>query len=211
MSQRPIGLAPGAELGAAGQDARKYASTNPVVRWLIARWLTRLKDAVEAVDVMADVGTGEGIALGRLEVDASITIGVDFRHDKLRLAQRRMPSLRVLRADAGMLPLRNDAVDLVTCIEVLEHLVTFEPAVAELARVTRGRCVLSVPWEPFFRSGNLLRGKNIGRLGNDPEHVQGFSPRRLRQVLNRHFAEVRVRRCFPWIVAIAEMPITGGR
>ena len=55
------------------------------------------------------------------------------------------------------------------------------PAVAELARVTADRCVVSVPWEPWFRLGNLGRGRNVARLGNDPEHVQWFTPRRLRR------------------------------
>ena len=65
----------------------------------------------------------------------------------------------------------------------LEHLIPFEPAVAELARITRGRLVVSVPWEPWFRLGNMGRGKNVKRLGNDPEHVQAFTPKRLKALL----------------------------
>ena len=82
-----------------------------------------------------------------------------------------------------------------TCIEVLEHLSAATPAVAELARVTRGRCVVSVPWEPWFRLGNLGRGKNVGRLGNDPEHVQQFTPRRLHDLLAGQFTSVSVPTC----------------
>jgi hypothetical protein len=94
----------------------------------------------------------------------------------------------------------------VTCIEVLEHLPAVPPAVAELARVTTDRCVVSVPWEPWFRLGNLGRGKNVPRLGNDPEHVQWFTPRRLRRALDASFADVRVVRAFPWIIAEARRP-----
>ena len=102
-----------------------------------------------------------------------------------------------------MLPVADGCADLVTCIELLEHLAPFDPAVAELARITGGRCVVSVPWEPWFRLGNLGRGKNVRRLGNDPEHVQAFTPGRLRRALERHFAEVRVVKAFPWLIAEA--------
>jgi hypothetical protein len=72
--------------------------------------------------------------------------------------------------------------------------------------VTTDRCVVSVPWEPWFRLGNLGRGKNVRRLGNDPEHVQWFTPRRLRRALAASFDEVRVVRAFPWIIAEARRP-----
>jgi SAM-dependent methyltransferase len=107
--------------------------------------------------------------------------------------------------DAGMLPFPDGAADLVTCIEVLEHLPTIAPAVAELARITApgGRCVVSVPYEPWFRLGNLGRGKNVRRLGNDPEHLHAFTPARLRGTLEASFPQVRVVVAFPWLIAEA--------
>ncbi len=161
---------------------------------------------------VVDVGVGEGLCLERLlaaeaggrELDARV-VGVEYRYDKARVA-RRLPGVAPVVGDAGMLPVPDGRADLVTCIEVLEHLPAVAPAVAELARVTSDRCVVSVPWEPWFRLGNLGRGKNVGRLGNDPEHVQWFTSRRLRRVLERSFAEVRVVRAFPWIIAEARGP-----
>ena len=76
----------------------------------------------------------------------------------------------------------------------------------ELARVTADRCVVSVPWEPWFRLGNLGRGKNVRRLGNDPEHVGWFTPGRLRRTLERSFTDVRIVRAFPWLIAEAHGP-----
>jgi 2-polyprenyl-3-methyl-5-hydroxy-6-metoxy-1,4-benzoquinol methylase len=122
----------------------------------------------------------------------------------------RLPGLRGVRADAGMLPFPNGGGDVVTCLEVLEHLVAPERAVAELARVCRGRCVVSVPWEPFFRLGNLCRGKDVGQLGNNPEHVQQFRPSTLRRLLRQHFETVEVRQCFPWLIAVARPAASGG-
>lgn len=209
---RPIGLAPGAPVEAAGQDAAKYGSSNPVVRGLLDRWSRRLQGVVGAVSgTLVDVGVGEGLCLERVLVSPAVdarVVGVEYRHDKAAIA-RRLDGVVIVVGDAGMLPLPSQCADLVTCIEVLEHLPAVAPAVAELARVTTDRCVVSVPWEPWFRLGNLGRGKNVGRLGNDPEHVQWFTPARLRRTLEASFREVRVVRAFPWIIAEARGPRAG--
>ena len=175
----PIGLAPLAPAEAAGQDAKKYATTNPVVQRLLRRWMAQLVDVLGPVSgVVVDVGVGEGLALERMLGAGQSAVGLEYRLDKVRLATVRCPTLAGVVADAGMLPLADGSADLVTTIELLEHLVIVEPAVDELARISRGRLVVSVPWEPWFRLGNLGRGKNLGRLGNDPEHVQAFTPAR---------------------------------
>jgi SAM-dependent methyltransferase len=208
---RPIGLAPGAPLEAAGQDAAKYGSTNPVVRGLLDRWSERLRGVVGPVSgTIVDVGVGEGLCLERVLASPAVqadVVGVEYRLDKAVVAGR-LPGVRPVVGDAGMLPLPPSSADLVTCIEVLEHLPAVDPAVAELARVARDRCVVSVPWEPWFRLGNLGRGKNVRRWGNDPEHVQWFTPRRLRKALEASFAEVRVVRAFPWVIVEARGPRT---
>lgn len=205
----PIGLAPGAPEQAAGQDAKKYGSTNPVVKKLLDRWTTQLRTTVGTIgpdEVVVDVGVGEGLSLERFLPAGHRAIGAEYRHDKAVVAMERLSGLSPVVCDAGMVPLASASADLVTCIEVLEHLVTDEPAVAELARICRGRCVVSVPWEPWFRLGNLGRGKNIARFGNDPEHVQYFTPKRLKAMLEVSFAEVTVIPTFPWLIAEARNP-----
>jgi hypothetical protein len=202
----PIGLAPGAPEAAAGQDEKKYSTGNPVVQRLLGRWMSKLRSVIGPIDGrVVDVGVGEGLSLERF-VEGHRAVGLEYRLDKLRLARERLPKLAGAVADAGMLPVADGSADLVTSIELLEHLEPFDPAVEELARITGGRLVVSVPWEPWFRLGNLGRGKNLKRLGNDPEHVQAFNPRRLRRALERHFSEVRVVRAFPWLIAEARRP-----
>jgi SAM-dependent methyltransferase len=205
-ARTPIGLAPGVPREAAGQDAAKYGSTNPLVRYLLDRWTARLSRVLDPLaGVVVDVGVGEGLCLERLVAASSPSgpvhvVGVEYRADKAAVA-RRLPLLDVTVGDAGMLPFPDATADLVLCIEVLEHLPAVAPAVAELARITRGRCVVSVPWEPWFRLGNLGRGKNVRRLGNDPEHLHFFTPARLRRTLEQSCDHVRVLPVFPWLVA----------
>jgi SAM-dependent methyltransferase len=135
-------------------------------------------------------------------------VDVEYRRDKVRLATDRLPTLAGVVGDAGMLPFPDASVDLVTSIEVLEHLTDPLAAAEEFARICRpdGRVVVSVPWEPWFRLGNLGRGKNVTRVGNDPEHVQQFTPARLRFLLAAVFDEVEVTRAFPWLIASAHGP-----
>ncbi len=208
MSKEPIGLAPGASLDAAGQDERKYSTNNPVVIRLIDRWLGRVRSLIgNGTTLLLDVGVGEGLALERTSPPAARLVGIDYRHDKLVQARKRLVNLTPMVADAGMLPIVDERFPVVTCIEVLEHLVRPEQAVAELARVTAQKCVVSVPWEPWFRLGNLARGKNIARIGNDPEHVQAFTPRRLATLLKGSFRTVEIHKTFPWLVAVATDPM----
>ena len=209
-ARRTLGLAPGAPEQAAGQDARKYTTSNPVVQRLFTRWATRLRLELETLappgTTLADIGIGEGLAIERIRPPGTTVVGIEYRTDKVRCARDLVDGLLAVVADAGMLPLRDRAVPLTTCIEVLEHLTDPEPAVAELARVTRHACVVSVPWEPWFRLGNFARGKNLARFGNDPEHLQFFTRGRLEALLGRHFASVQVQTAFPWLVGIATDP-----
>ena len=209
-TERPksIGLAPGLDDDAAGQDAAKYGTSNPVVQKLLGRWMGELQGVLgPPVGAIVDVGIGEGFALERMFPPDTPVIGLEYRHDKALVASRKLPTASVVRGDAGVLPFPDRSADLVTSIEVLEHLPGYEQAVAEMARITRGRLVVSVPWEPWFRLGNLGRGKNVKRIGNDPEHVNFFNPKRLERALRLHFAEVRVIRAFPWIIAEASHPL----
>jgi hypothetical protein len=93
--------------------------------------------------------------------------------------------------------------DLALCVEVLEHLDQPDLALERIAAASSDYVVVSVPWEPYFRLGNLLRGKYLTNWGNHPEHVQQFSPESLRDLLAQHLSSVGVDTCFPWLIATA--------
>ena len=119
---------------AAGEDEAKYASRNIMVRKLIARLLEKLKEAAGSTsETWIDIGIGEGLAIEAMEVHAASLVGVEYRHDKLASALERLPSASGVRADAGMLPFTDRSAEIVTCLEVLEHLEAPERAVEELA------------------------------------------------------------------------------
>jgi len=92
-----------------------------------------------------DLGCGPGNLLDFL-VPHGDTYGSDFSADALRFCTAR-GYRRLFRADFHQLPLMSDSFDLVTSIDVLEHLQDDRRAVSELHRILRpaGLLVVSVP------------------------------------------------------------------
>ncbi len=188
----------------------KYATSNPVMRFVIQRFLRRIVAEVGKIGptTIIDVGCGEGMVAHELQ---KLPLRLDYRGFELNplavaAARALNPGMSFAQADLFALDLRDEPADLVMMLEVLEHLERPEQAVERLARWTRRAGLFSVPWEPWFRLGNLARGKYVKRLGNHPEHIQQFSPGTFHALLAPYFADVRVFSCFPWLIGVVQTP-----
>jgi SAM-dependent methyltransferase len=97
-----------------------------------------------------DLGCGPGNLLDLIARQGD-TFGSDFSGDALRFCYDRGYH-RLFRADFHSLPIRGESFDLVTCIDVLEHLKEDRRAFLELARILRpsGLLVVSVPAFQFL-------------------------------------------------------------
>lgn len=157
---------------------------------------------------LLDVGCGEGLVASHLRGRGLRFdyLGLDVSAGAVAAATRGVPGLRFIVGDVLADTPPPGPWDLVLCLEVLEHLREPRAAVQRLASVARrgdgesGHVLVSVPWEPWFRLGNLARGQHFERLGNHPEHVQAFAPGSLATLLEGELDDVRVERCFPWLV-----------
>jgi len=96
----------------------------------------------------------------------------------------------------------DNSFDLVTMLEVLEHLEQPTVAIKEAKRVSKRFCVFCVPFEPYWRVLNLLRLKYIPDLGNTPGHINRRSKSGFEELLNNHFSIVRLQTVFPWNFAL---------
>lgn len=105
-----------------------------------------------------------GISAGQFVYGAAATgrfdriVGVDLRpHRELR---RLDPSVELVWTTIADLPFDSGEFDTVCCMECLEHLgdATLVTGLSELRRVSRGRLIVTVPWEehPLGR-GHLQR------------------------------------------------------
>lgn len=185
-------------------NAAKFETTNPVVQRMIGRFFAVLREVVEPLEPTAvlDAGCGEGETLVRLgDVLGDRIAAIDIERSCVERVRQRLPSTAVRHGDVTALPYADDEFDLLLCLEVIEHVPEPARAVAELARVSRRDVVVSVPFEPWFRIGSLLRGNYLRTLGNHPEHVNHFSRRSLTDLLEPALEVREVRVAFPWLIA----------
>lgn len=182
----------------------KYQTKNPLVRRLIDRFFAQVRGIVAPLEPasMLDAGCGEGETIARLEgLLPPRVFAIDILDQSVRLTRRRLPFVEATRASIYDLPFEDNQFDLILCLEVLEHLDRPDAAVEELARVGRRDLVVSVPFEPYFRLGSLLRGRHLARLGDHPEHLNHWNRRTFPAFLRRHLDVSEVMVSFPWLIA----------
>jgi ubiquinone/menaquinone biosynthesis C-methylase UbiE len=168
------------QLVQAGQEAglrlHKFKRTMELPR--VRRVLGVLK-GLGPTDLL-DVGSGRGTFLWPL-LDAFPHLPVlAIDHDERRVADIAavraggIATLQACRMDATALAMDDGAFDVVTMLEVLEHIAAAQQALGEAVRVARRFVVVSVPSRP----------------DNNPEHIHLFN----REALTALFERVRARR-----------------
>ncbi len=183
---------------------RKYTSKNPLMRRVIDGFLCDVESMVGSVDAktVLDAGCGEGFVLSRL--NEKRLVGVDISRGALGMARHNSPGTSLACGDIYHMPFKPQNFDLVMAMEVLEHLREPEKAIAELSRLSKRYCLFSVPNEPYFSIMDLLRGKNISRLGSDIEHVNHWSEKSFTDMVSKNFDIISVRKPFPWTIVMCE-------
>lgn len=96
------------------------------------------------------------------------------------------------------LPLRKS--DVVTAVEVLEHVSNPHNVVTELARITENLLV-TVPYTPLYQLASLCTLKNIKNLGEDSDHKHTFTPDKLEALLQSCLGSVTIKRSGVWLIA----------
>lgn len=191
-------------------NKQKHTSGNPAQRALIAHFLRRVADLVIARSPrgILEIGCGEGFVLKALR-DAGVRCpmrGIDFSESAIAEARQRVPDATFDVQDAAELAEGGERYDVVLMIEVLEHLPDPQRMLRVLSRLAERHVVLSVPWEPFFRGLNFLRGKHVGAWGNDPEHIQHWGRREFERFVGDHFVIQDAPLVFPWTLVGAAVP-----
>lgn len=115
---------------------------------------------------LCDLGSGRGAFVWPLldELPALQVIATDvLAHrvaDLAAVARGGVERLRAIRTDAAALGLADASVDVVTVLEVLEHVADPAPVAREALRVARRAAVVTVPAHP----------------DDNPEHIRLFDP-----------------------------------
>jgi 2-polyprenyl-3-methyl-5-hydroxy-6-metoxy-1,4-benzoquinol methylase len=193
-----------------GNTYDKYGSSNPVVKRLMAGFERSLGELFEraAPRSVLDVGCGEGVLTHKWAqaLDGRV-VGIDLEDPAIQAEweKRQAPNLEYRVMKAENLPFADDEFALACAIEVLEHVPDPEHTVAEMARVSSGHLLVSVPREPLWRGLNMARGAYLKDLGNTPGHVNHWSKRSFVELLSRHGEIVEARSPFPWTMVLVDV------
>jgi 2-polyprenyl-3-methyl-5-hydroxy-6-metoxy-1,4-benzoquinol methylase len=194
-----------------GNTYDKYGSGNPLVRHMMSGFQRGLEELVDRADPssLLDVGCGEGELVQRLadRLRPRRVVGVDLEEDSIQAgwARHGAPNLEYRATQAEGLPFAQGEFDMVSAIEVLEHMPDPRHTLSEMASCAQRWLLVSVPREPLWRALNMARGAYLSRLGNTPGHLNHWSRRAFIRLLSAHGEIVEVRSPFPWTMLLVRL------
>ena len=164
-----------------------YNAQNPMVRFVHNSRLDKIVSLLPQTGTykILDAGCGEGHLIQKMHarLPHNSYYGADITDIALSSSLERCPFAQFKKMDLGNLAYEKESFDIIICTEVLEHIYEYEVVIAELTRVLKkdGKLIISFPHEPLWTlSRFLLRRRPI----KVPDHVNSFTPRRLRSKIN---------------------------
>lgn len=192
-----------------GNLYNKYESKNPIVKILMSKFFEDLNFCLDSVEVdnILDVGCGEGYITKHIkEYKKGINIeGIDYYDDVIEIARKNYPEIKFLQGSIYNLPYSDSTFCLLLSTEVLEHLDNPEKAINEIKRVSKKYCIITVPNEPYFRIANICRLKHLSSLGNTPGHIQNWTKKDFKELLEKHFKDVSIKISTLWQIALCKL------
>lgn len=189
-------------------NSAKYQSKNFFKKIFIKRFIGQIIKIVQGLKInnILDAGCGEGFIMHNTvnKIPKNKIDGFDISEQALENAKKILPNNNFFQGDITNIKLPDNAYDLTTALEILEHLENPKAALKELKRVTKKYCLISVPWEPFFSLGNLSNGKNIKRFGKDKEHLQFWNKKEILDLTSQYFDIILVKTSFPWTIILGQ-------
>lgn len=151
-------------------------------------------------DKVLDVGCGEGMSLTYVQrtFAPGFIAGFDLDDSRVKQAKLGDPVGRYFISNAQDVPLPGNSIDLVICLEALEHVGEPRVVLREISRVAREYALFSVPNEPWWRLGNMIRGKYLSMFGNTPGHINHWSLKQFLRLLEDEFEVLHVRQPVLW-------------
>jgi 2-polyprenyl-3-methyl-5-hydroxy-6-metoxy-1,4-benzoquinol methylase len=194
-----------------GNTYDKYGSSNPLVRRMMRGFQGTLQELFVLADPrsLLDVGCGEGVLVHEwaTQMGSRRVVGIDLEEPSIQAgwAARQAPNLQYMVMRAESLPFAGNEFDLVSAIEVLEHVPDPEHTLSEMCRCGQRHLLVSVPREPLWRALNMARGAYWPALGNTPGHLNHWSRRSFVALLSRYGEVAEVRSPFPWTMLLVRL------
>lgn len=126
----------------------------------------KLELILRAIDTtnkkVIDLGTGVGNALQYL-THFKLVIGVDLTFSMLQAARQTYPGVKLIQADALLLPIKTNSIQLVTAVGLSEYLLDIESFFKEAFRILKfdGFMILTFSHRGIWSRLRLLLGHPI--------------------------------------------------
>lgn len=188
--------------------AGKYENNGFIAKYLVDNYfksVQRLLSKLDDFNTAHEIGAGEGRSTLRLRQMVPVLSASEFVDKLVKIAQTNNSDLKVFQESVYELKYKDNSVDLVFLLEVLEHLDYPEVALSEIKRISKNYLILGVPNEPLWRILNLCRLKYVKDFGNTPGHLNHWSKKSLIRFIEQHFGRViAVESPLPWTIVLAE-------
>jgi len=161
--------------GVAGEEYW-FARHEAAYRWIAATYDDRLREAV-----VVEAGSGEGYGAALLqERGARVVVALEYDAAAVAHAGSAYAGVTTTRANLAAMPLAASSVDVLVCLQVVEHLWDLPGFLSDCAAALRpgGLLVVSTPNRPVFSPG-LGRGQKP----TNPFHVEELDAEQLHDLL----------------------------
>lgn len=173
--------------GYVSDNHRKWEFNNSLYQKHLELYLDHMYKllAFTGAQNVLDAGCGEGIVYRAMQERGykGKWTGFDFSDEAIKFAKIASPDADWHVGSAYEIPFKDEQFDVVFCSQVLEHLPNPEKPLFELDRVAEHWLLISVPYEPVFRTLTWFSIK-LG-LGQDPGHCNHWKPAQFRTFLRK--------------------------
>lgn len=189
----------------------RYETSHPIKRFILNRYLRVVCDIsnLNPSDSVLFLGCGEGrfikFLFERKGFDSKKSLGVDIDKSALSIAKKLNPEVEFKYMDLKDLSeLSNRQFDYVFILEVLEHISEYEKVLSSIETLQFKKLIISVPREPYFRILTMLALRNIHKLGIAWGHVNFWTMKGFRKVIDGRFKIKRHISCIPHQIMVCE-------
>lgn len=135
-------------------------------------------------DVVLDVGCGTGYGISYLtEFTEQLCFGVDYETRIIEENKRTYhnKNIKFIESNGAKLPFDDNSFDVVTALEVIEHVVDYDFFLREIKRVLKkeGTLILSTPNKELFSPGLKYPRMLV--------HIKEFYPREFEGLIQKYF------------------------
>ncbi len=165
----------------------------------LLRWLTRELQPAQAYGTILEAGCGSAAFTPHLAKYTNHMLACDISPEQIKKNSATFPDIHFFTQDLSRpLACENNAIDVIWCSEVLEHLFAPAYAVSEFYRVLKpgGKLLVTVPYHGCFKNMLIALFKWNEHFSADNPHIRFFTKKTISSIVTKAgFRSIRIETC----------------